>query len=166
MFLDGQKETKRKDCFPRVCGDVPASPPPSRRRYQVFPAYAGMFRQQHYGRKYSKRFPRVCGDVPGDGLGVSHTVAFSPRMRGCPPVPPFWGFFRFSPHTRGCSSRCRTWAVWVIVFPAYAGMFPHARFHQGVDKRFPRVCGDVPGMSFRLVLHDKFSPRMRECSGC
>ena len=131
--------------FPRVCGDVPAlldgatgkilfSP---RMRgcsdagqdvgvsEEVFPAYAGMFRHTASTRGLSRRFPRVCGDVPWSGSVPQALARFSPRMRGC------------SSHQAACPTPCP-------VFPAYAGMFREGIRARARERRFPRVCGDVP----------------------
>ena len=90
-------------------------------------------------------FPRVCGDVPPVTVGSPWCPMFSPRMRGC----------------SGVTEQHK--AV-LDVFPAYAGMFlcPALPLHQ--PHRFPRVCGDVPGVQNLVLDPTEFSPRMRGCS--
>ena len=131
--------------FPRVRGDVPtvnfagllgvAFSPRARgcsalcvvlcKFCTVFPACAGMFRSGCFLSASLGSFPRVRGDVPrvfAVGNGASE---FSPRARGCSPIPTI-------------KKQLET------VFPACAGMFLAA---VAVVKRlggFPRVRGDVP----------------------
>ena len=110
--------------FPRIRGDVPSNHIPelhepefsphtrgcsgeSYRGYDadyVFPAYAGMFLAHRIIRVIDAGFPRIRGDVPAKTWR---------RVVVC----------RFSPHTRGCSSRNTFRGSYYIVFPAYAGMF-------------------------------------------
>ena len=110
--------------FPRIRGDVP---PPASRPYRrwwfsphtrgcsafpyrlvhgfdVFPAYAGMFRIFCWAPPAQLGFPRIRGDVPG-GMDVSQAMD------------------AFSPHTRGCSGVSVEGEDSPSVFPAYAGMF-------------------------------------------
>ena len=73
----------------------------------------------------NKSFPRVRGDVPDPLPEGGELLLFSPRARGCSPL--------------------RTgWHSLPKVFPACAGMFPHAGLVLGGKFCFPRVRGDVP----------------------
>ena len=112
---------------------------------EVFPAYAGMFREARGHVSAHLGFPRVCGDVPIADSIESTTRAFSPRMRGC---------------------SSEDWHVTVggRVFPAYAGMFRRLDDVVPCPAGFPRVCGDVPGLRDHAHGGFKFSPRMRGCS--
>ena len=133
-------------CFPRIRGDVPwttigpastsvfsphtrgCSFSTTRRSWTavVFPAYAGMFLPHPTRLTTHPSFPRIRGDVPGNGtLRVMLSL--------------------FSPHTRGCSPHGFHAAVPLLVFPAYAGMFPGARCLRLCTGSFPRIRGDVPG---------------------
>ena len=72
-----------------------------------------------------------------------------------------WGF---SPHARGCSYRPTGQLQYPDVFPACAGMF---RFWLSVFAfihGFPRMRGDVPGVTDSVVDKIKFSPHARGCS--
>ena len=70
----------------------------------------------------------------------------------------------FSPRMRGCSGASPGTHHLDGVFPAYAGMFLMAANIRQVSNGFPRVCGDVPNITVTLLVHIKFSPRMRGCS--
>ena len=70
----------------------------------VFPAYAGMFLQDHLIGLQLQSFPRIRGDVP------EVWIMNNPRSK-------------FSPHTRGCSGLGILLPTVAMVFPAYAGMF-------------------------------------------
>ena len=52
----------------------------------------------------------------------------------------------------------------MIVFPAYAGMFPFPGTPKRTSGRFPRVRGDVPSGWVWLWVLMAFSPRTRGCS--
>ena len=70
----------------------------------------------------------------------------------------------FSPHTRGCSATPHMRNITGQVFPAYAGMFlPH---NPSLDHlcSFPRIRGDVPGLSPGQRFGFWFSPHTRGCS--
>ena len=89
-----------------------------------------------------------------------------PRVRGDVPVfcfPLMW-MLTFSPRARGCSSNDSSNARWCAVFPACAGMFPDNFSTPPPSYRFPRVRGDVPGVTDSVVDKIKFSPRARGCS--
>ena len=124
MFRSRPPHRPKGSGFPRVCGDVPTAydykdagqtfsprmrgcsdigqhtPYP----YNVFPAYAGMFRRCGVRWPHDRSFPRVCGDVPVDLVGFGLNLLFSPRMRGC-------------------SAFLSPGIACELVFPAYAGMF-------------------------------------------
>ena len=151
--------------FPRVRGDVPTESPkpdmltefsPRARgcsspkaaellRAYVFPACAGMFRQEATKPHDIPRFPRVRGDVPLELFSEPLPISFSPRARGCS-----------SPRVAGKTK--------VGVFPACAGMFLPAAKKPPFFPRFPRVRGDVPRQRRRRVGGRWFSPRARGCS--
>ena len=151
-------------CSPRVCGDVSGMPLriviiaefsprmrgcfrhriSHRRSCKVLPAYAGMFPAADCNTICGQRSPRVCGDVSSNTAHVAARSAFSPRMRGC---------FR------------KTIQINILqkVLPAYAGMFPRARFEREGCDSSPRVCGDVSKIRERTRSVTRFSPRMRGC---
>ena len=111
----------------------------------VFPAYAGMFRPHAGGGHRTPGFPRIRGDVPVGLLTREDSSSFSP-------------------HTRGCSCRATDQGRFFIVFPAYAGMFPHQAGKAGHRSGFPRIRGDVPGNELTQVMGSLFSPHTRGCS--
>ena len=133
--------------FPRIRGDVPPearsinrgglfSPhtrgcsqmfEPFVKGWEVFPAYAGMFRRTPPSMEIQAGFPRIRGDVPEAAEGLKEP-------------------FEFSPHTRGCSQWQRRHHRLQFVFPAYAGMFPTNSPLDSVDNSFPRIRGDVPSI--------------------
>ena len=166
MFLIRFSMLTDLSCFPRVRGDVPASPnvPATPSRFSprargcsgadlaatfggtVFPACAGMFPIISLTGAAHGSFPRVRGDVP-DALIV---LVFSPL---------------FSPRARGCSARTLCKSTIRAVFPACAGMFPCRCQIPYRRQGFPRVRGDVPLVIFQGIIDDLFSPRARGCSG-
>ena len=113
------------ECFPRACGDGPASAversggrlfPPrlrgwtpegraARRRDLVSPALAGMDPMTEKAESWSKRFPRACGDGPVSCVPAGAYHVFPPRLRG-------WTLRRRRRDPAG------------VVSPALAGMDP------------------------------------------
>ena len=55
--------------------------------------------------------------------------------------------------------------VWRRVFPAYAGMFLCLLSRHPIERRFPRIRGDVPSEETPECLASAFSPHTRGCSG-
>ena len=165
MFRRDRPSGGAAGSFPRVCGDVPYlrkeaqdlsgfSPrmrgcscytPLGGGNFEVFPAYAGMFRTPRKKTAATSCFPRVCGDVPAY---QSLYEAFS----------------RFSPRMRGCSAGIDVYGKVSKVFPAYAGMFLDGTNIESGGTSFPRVCGDVPAHAGEGRFGLLFSPRMRGCS--
>ena len=151
--------------FPRIRGDVPAQvatrssrPPfsPHTRGCsvflpewdespEVFPAYAGMFRRKYATSRENDGFPRIRGDVPVQIMGNT-------------------GETPFSPHTRGCSGIQGAYCLIVMVFPAYAGMFPLRWRGWMPASGFPRIRGDVPTPMAWSPTALTFSPHTRGCS--
>ena len=111
----------------------------------VFPAYAGMFRINLWQQGLLWGFPRIRGDVP-DVAEVKNAIT------------------RFSPHTRGCSQCSQSHQQSAPVFPAYAGMFPHAENIGNPAQGFPRIRGDVPTSPRLRNTSPPFSPHTRGCS--
>ena len=165
MFPAAHGVVPAATCFPRIRGDVPASPesanhqptfsphtrgcsvPPVLELFCrcVFPAYAGMFRSTRVGAFLSMCFPRIRGDVPPHG--------------------PLSGVGRaFSPHTRGCSFLTYSNSLVTTVFPAYAGMFRQSALPYDSSMSFPRIRGDVPTYVAIVPGMDLFSPHTRGCS--
>ena len=70
----------------------------------------------------------------------------------------------FSPHARGCSSRCTRFPPGSRVFPACAGMFLQEDDQMLLTMGFPRMRGDVPLIGPLLDLVVEFSPHARGCS--
>ena len=64
---------------------------------------------------------------------------------------------------RGCFSESKESERTDAVLPAYAGMFPTENAHNEVNRRSPRVCGDVSIAFFARDEPAEFSPRMRGC---
>ena len=113
--------------------------------WKVFPAYAGMFRSLPTRQPLRACFPRIRGDVPLIGTDEAASELFSP-------------------HTRGCSFRPMSDNYDIMVFPAYAGMFPAGAKLGGLNGGFPRIRGDVPPRMLGIVLAGVFSPHTRGCS--
>ena len=165
MFREIVSAAQKLVGFPRIRGDVPgrtkSSPsgiafsphtrgcsyPWGQRTMPsgVFPAYAGMFRQEVALPTVRNRFPRIRGDVP---LGWLKDLFFK----------------MFSPHTRGCSSHFTPVSARAGVFPAYAGMFRPPSLQLSAKTGFPRIRGDVPAALSELLPTIKFSPHTRGCS--
>ena len=111
----------------------------------VFPAYAGMFREQSRVLGSASSFPRIRGDVPLLTISSSWPSGFSP-------------------HTRGCSDDLAPYMHQKTVFPAYAGMFRASLAGERVCPGFPRIRGDVPPNLAIDVKSKQFSPHTRGCS--
>ena len=134
-----------RNCFPRVCGDVPHCAADSSATSSFSPRMRGCSSLASTRVNTSPGFPRVCGDVPNVSFTGPLMVRFSPRMRGCSPI-----------SVAPCSS--------TVVFPAYAGMFRVHLLEGQPQPCFPRVCGDVPQLETYAYQVLPFSPRMRGCS--
>ena len=52
----------------------------------------------------------------------------------------------------------------VVVFPAYAGMFPKTLWPPQRLRSFPRIRGDVPDFPSAAPKSTEFSPHTRGCS--
>ena len=90
-------------------------------------------------------FPRIRGDVPSEKTNTSSRL-------------------KFSPHTRGCSDQIPPRAQSSCVFPAYAGMFRANSTYDQLQACFPRIRGDVPGVTKFPQPVALFSPHTRGCS--
>ena len=145
MFLAVSFVNSAPNCFPRIRGDVPVIRQKPCGGNSVFPAYAGMFRTGGRSQLQHLCFPRIRGDVP----------------TGKPPPIIKW---RFSPHTRGCSSRATETDNSINVFPAYAGMFLRLDYQRQSLQGFPRIRGDVPFRNTPPMAPPPFSPHTRGCS--
>ena len=129
---------------------------------EVFPAYAGMFLATGDQGAWGACFPRIRGDVPNGFLTDA-----TPDL--------------FSPHTRGCSASLDAIKGFMLVFPAYAGMFltlsahveqqrvfsPHTRGCSGksystfTDRQvFPAYAGMFQDLSEEFITRVSF-PRIR-----
>ena len=64
---------------------------------------------------------------------------------------------------RGCFYEAHEESSHEKAFPAYAGMFLSTAACISIRRSFPRVCGDVSGISGVNNWSDKLSPRMRGC---
>ena len=131
--------------FPRIRGDVPAALKPVPPSSRVFPAYAGMFLKLNPQHDKVSCFPRIRGDVPKTRAKESAESSFSP-------------------HTRGCSVAPERRPMMLLVFPAYAGMFPMPGAADNTCHSFPRIRGDVPILSLFTIPPSWFSPHTRGCS--
>ena len=158
---------RRKLCsFPRACGDGPkgADKDPKKEGFSprvrgwtespmlrirtvsgVFPARAGMDRDNLRGNSVYSSFPRACGDGPSwPGLRAFSSAAFSPRVRG-------WTALEAEKAelAKAFSPRVRGWTGWAssrryrgFVFPARAGMDRSATWTPTCSPTFsPRVRG-------------------------
>ena len=165
MFLCHRWGSSLGWCFPRVRGDVPAlgQTAPSHGRFS--PRARGCSHHTRHQPRYVDVFPACAGMFPAPPKSGRIRQCF-PRVRGDVPVfcfPLMW-MLTFSPRARGCSSNDSSNARWCAVFPACAGMFPDNFSTPPPSYRFPRVRGDVPGVTDSVVDKIKFSPRARGCS--
>ncbi len=111
----------------------------------VVPARAGLFPARRPRRPPSRGGPRACGAVP-DLLGFcGHSIAWSPRVRGCSRGPDHVG-------------------VQPGVVPARAGLFPRAKASPTPSRSGPRACGAVPWGGCWMTTTTGWSPRVRGCS--
>ncbi len=62
-----------------------------------------------------------------------------------------------SPHTRGYSDRDPAESGWILIFPAYTGMFLVNRAEQTKKGYFPHTRGDVPALVFCRRARCRFS---------
>ena len=129
--------------FPRACGDGPQLAAGSILSFYVFPAHAGMDRNQTQTTgAYWPFSPRMRGWTETVTPVRERTRTFSPRMRGwtaAPAAAPEHG----------------------AVFPAHAGMDRKLFPPRCQASRFPRACGDGPAPIGSGVITKTFSPRMR-----
>ena len=164
MFPPFDSAARLPSCLPRARGGVstsmqhhifvsPSSPrtrgcfstrPCTGKKWEVFPAHAGVFPLEYL------RFCRVYG-LPRARGGVSD-VDFSAVESG-----------RSSPRTRGCFHKNVVNVKYIMVFPAHAGVFLH-QDHVNINlKGLPRARG---GVSCAVRLNDPYfqsSPRTRGC---
>ena len=163
MFLVGPVLIPAFPSFPRARGDVPRMTRPSGVFSAVFPAHAGMFRQEKNNGDSYYSFPRARGDVPV--YSRAHAARF-PRARGDVPTSSSLRVMivMFSPRTRGCSIIGRNRCGLVVVFPAHAGMFRSYPTKPHGHHSFPRARGDVPPLAADHLNFHGFSPRTRGCS--
>ena len=151
---------------PRVCGEHtsgvktklsdPGSSPRMRgtllnlrvdsRNGGIIPAYAGNTDRHELSGAFRGDHPRVCGEHLTGNPYLLMVQGSSPRMRGTL-------FF---------------WTVWSSdsgIIPAYAGNTDIMPL-RGIDVRdHPRVCGEHPFLSGRIVRIGGSSPRMRGTLG-
>ena len=131
----------RRLCSPRMRG-WPVVILVMRAQQEVFPAHAGMARDETLPETVLMRVPRACGDGPQAMTVHKLPGGCSPRMRGWPVCPDCYGRH-------------------AAVFPAHAGMARHAGNSHGVPESVPRACGDGPGGLSRRCRILWCSPRMR-----
>ena len=114
------------------------------RRHVVFPAYAGVFPISAPRSSSTTGLPRIRGGVSGSLVTVM-------------------GRNMSSPHTRGCFFRVAMKMIIKLVFPAYAGVFPHSCSPCCSHWGLPRIRGGVSAL--RMLLRDalRSSPHTRGC---
>ena len=137
----------RTTCFPRACGDGPATYFCWSMVRIVFPAHAGMDRCGRCCCAASQRFPRACGDGPRWGGRCRRDQVVFPAHAGmdrdrasCQRA-----IIPFSPRMRGWTAQESTEGKTCKRFPRACGDGPL----QGLqrierERRFPRACGDGP----------------------
>ena len=114
-------------------------------KYDVFPAYAGVFLKRYENGDETACVPRIRGGVPFGLLSII----------------PVWSC---SPHTRGCSHGLIMMSSYSNVFPAYAGVFPFLRYKKSQSYSVPRIRGGVPGYFSITGGKTQCSPHTRGCS--
>ena len=151
-------------CLPRIRGGVsrvlvsrPGAPESS-------PHTRGCFHGKAYETHRGQVFPAYAGVFPTDSVDYV-TVAGLPRIRGgvsgglIPSTPAIMS----SPHTRGCFSRPWLLREKLVVFPAYAGVFPSSRSPSSAGGSLPRIRGGVSVAHSHYLSAVTSSPHTRGC---
>ena len=86
-----------------------------------------------------------------------------PRMRGDRPLPPSLcrQAHKFTPHARGSTLAGKEHALFVVVYPACAGIDPLSLVQAWQIRRLPRMRGDRPVVCVAKSLPDMFTPHAR-----
>ena len=153
---------KAKTEHPRVCGEnaltaciksLPCGTSPRMRGkrpyrlHQIFtlrniPAYAGKTSHRSSRGFHEAEHPRVCGENAGVALVDALVAGTSPRMRGKPNRPHFYGAGERN-------------------IPAYAGKTCIRFGRCAVAPEHPRVCGENSPLTYLTLIVSGTSPRMR-----
>src|SRR5690554_5756796 len=104
----------------------------------LFPADAGMYRNERAIRNVSAAVPRRRGDVPTSSTACLVELVCSPQ-------------------TRGCTGLANSIAHRLILFPADAGMYRVFDYRLRPQPAVPRRRGDVPS-------DEPITDRVRRCS--
>ena len=112
--------------------------------FMLFPASAGVFPRHLHRQWRSPTIPRVSGGVSLSGYLRRDYPSYSPRQRGCFPIPQV--------------SRDRR-----RLFPASAGVFPIVVDLTEDCFAIPRVSGGVSYAKFVFSANTLYSPRQRGC---
>ena len=130
--------------LPRIRGGV-SSPEFAQPGYDaVFPAYAGVFLKPGLSPAFPGSLPRIRGGVSCTQLAQTLSA-------------------ESSPHTRGCFYRVAVKVYAVLVFPAYAGVFPARNLPSRDMTRLPRIRGGVSVLTVRRSAFARSSPHTRGC---
>ncbi len=84
-------------------------------------------------------------------------------MRGDRPARPNAGLMHpgFTPHARGSTLAGKEHALFVVVYPACAGIDPLSLVQAWQIRRLPRMRGDRPVVCVAKSLPDMFTPHAR-----
>ena len=129
------------------------------------PHTRGCFYLLHKGMLNSCVFPAYAGVFPTDDCYTPAPVCL-PRIRGGVSVglAPLVHPQRSSPHTRGCFRFWLPPCPALLVFPAYAGVFPAMKGGFRNEDRLPRIRGGVSSFLSRAQKRRQSSPHTRGCS--
>ena len=100
--------------------------------------------------------------VPVEEL-ITKIQSDSPRIRGDGPAigDHVVRVFVFSPYSRGWSQQPLILEWSTSILPVFAGMVPRPHRESGVSPYSPRIRGDGPELSLRIVDRKAFSPYSR-----
>ena len=108
----------------------------------VYPACAGIHRRRGGARILPRRLPRMRGDPPGV-------------------TPGFVALLRSTPHARGSTLQCLSAPPVVSVYPACAGIHPHALLPPWSSGSLPRMRGDPPSKIIPIIIVCQSTPHAR-----
>ncbi len=137
--------TSQRGRLPRMRGDRPIEPRPSRGNEEAAPHARGSTRTQRPAQARARGCPACAGIDPQAREG-SAPVARLPRMRGDRPCSPDLRILRSpaAPHARGSTHMALTGERLTSGCPACAGIDPRGTSRRTPALRLPRMRGDRP----------------------
>ena len=108
----------------------------------IFPAYAGVNLQTTHKNVINPNIPRIRGGEPRFNLHNSKIV-------------------RYSPHTRGWTSNQTKGGIYMLIFPAYAGVNLIACLTVLFFSDIPRIRGGEPDIQSAKTYSKQYSPHTR-----